>query len=148
MKRQALAVVLGLLALPVLAEPYRPLPRYPLHRVKERAAGARTVQQSPAPAPVTAIRSARQVAGTAQPSSDEVFEGRAAHGEGVPATARASEAEVAPAELKISVGQGSDGGHLVMLVEDPSGARIELTLDEGGRLLAVRPASSRSAEHR
>jgi hypothetical protein len=39
------------------------------------------------------------------------------------------------------VSQGGADGQFLMLVDAPPGARIELTLDESGRLLAVRPAS-------
>jgi len=67
---------------------------------------------------------------------------RAPAGEAVAAAIPASPKKVAPRELKVSVVEARPGGRFVMLVEDPSGARIELLLDGSGRLLSVRPAGT------
>ena len=67
---------------------------------------------------------------------------RAPAGEAVAAAIPASPKKVAPRELKVSVVEARPGGRFVMLVEDPSGARIELLLDGSGRLHSVRPAGT------
>jgi hypothetical protein len=180
---RALALLLAVIAYPALAEPYRPLPRYPTERVRKRAAGNRAAQrvhsQAPAapvaaaapaqedtvepvhlvsmppqpapsgpasrasrptsPAP-TAVSQAPANAAPAAPPATPYDRGGALVAAAGPAAA--SPAPAKPADLKVTLGQvGADGG-FVMLVEDPSGARIELTLDGGGRLLSVRRAGA------
>jgi hypothetical protein len=58
-----------------------------------------------------------------------------------PPAAQRSAAADGPADLKVTLGQGRAAGQFTMLLEDPSGARIELTLDVSGRLLGVQSAS-------
>jgi hypothetical protein len=148
----ALAIALGLVAAPAFAEPYRPLPRYPDHRVRQRAASARAAQklhldQASRPAAPFASRE-RPTAAAAQ--VDEV------HVIAIPPLSKARRptparrpsvgsappaAPALPAELKMSLTRGGAEGRFLVLVDAPPGARIELTLDEGGRLLDVRPSS-------
>lgn len=125
MRRYALAVLVAMAATPALGEPYRALPRHPAGEVRDRAARSRAAQRfhAESPAPTEA---------PAEPERPRALDRQAAS----PApTAR-------PGELKVSVGQARSDGGLVMLVEDPSGARIELVLDGGGRLLSVQRAGA------
>ena len=175
---------------PALAEPYRPLPRYPPGKVKERVAGSRAAQRlhpdAPAapiavadegpqadaeesvhviaipplpgsPPPAAHARRTTPAPARRAPGAAAAVEAAARPAPAAPADAPADERgarvaageppaapvpETRTAELKVSVGQDGSGGGIVMLVEDPSGVRIELTLDAGGRLLAVRRAGA------
>ena len=197
MKRHAFAVALALFGLPALAEPYRPLPRYPSDKVKERTAGARAVQKAhqqspegmvvaepapaneqvvlrtgeteeeihviaipPLPENLQATPRARRTAPLAPPAVAAPLEERRDAGastqakvaganaaqvdasEGPAPSSPGAKTKLAASDLKVSVGQARSDGQFVMLVEDPSGVRIELTLDGGGHLLDVRPAGT------
>ena len=48
-----------------------------------------------------------------------------------------------PGEHKVSLKPPARDGQFTMLVEAPRGARIELVLDEDGRLVSVRRAAAR-----
>ncbi len=139
MRRYALAVLVGMAAAPALGEPYRALPRHPSDEVRDRASRSRAAQRLHAESPAVA----------ALPSRREASSPRGAEVPAEPERPRALDAHVAspgptarPSELKVSVGQARSDGGVVMLVEDPSGARIELVLDGGGRLLSVQRAGA------
>ena len=125
----------------VVAIPPQPEPLGPANRARRGA--------SPSPPPPPIVAAAAKPVPAAPPRAP-MEQGGALSAARVPAPA--APAAIAPAaalpapaklaDLKVTVGQaGADGG-FVMLVEDPSGARIELTLDGGGRLLSVRRAGA------